>query len=113
MTSNETVNESNKNTKTTHKTQSNNSEIDPTILNKGQILSFKINGNENKVEIFGRASKATRKYPDWSNVLYLYPNTEKGKSGSIGFCDVDDLKFAENTEESIMKISSVCYYDAK
>ena len=113
VTSNETVNESNKNTKTTHKTQSNNSEIDPTILNKGQILSFKINGNENKVEIFGTASKATCKYPDWSNVLYLYPNTEKGKSGSIGFYEVDDLKFVENTEESIMKISSVCYYDAK
>ena len=43
----------------------------------------------------------------------IYPNTEKGKSGSIGFYDVDNLKFVENTEESIMEISNVCYYDAK
>ena len=43
----------------------------------------------------------------------IYPNTEKGKSGSIGFYDVDNLKFVENTEESIMEISNICYYDAK
>ena len=99
-------------TKTFYKTQPDNSKFDPTKLKTGQILSFKINGNENKIEILGRASKATSKYPDWFNVLHHYPNTEKGKSGSIGFYDVDNLKFVENTEESIMEISNVCYYDA-
>ena len=36
--------------------------FDPTRLKKGQILHFKINSYENKVEILGRASKATSKY---------------------------------------------------
>ena len=59
-----------------YKTQPYNSKTDPTKFKKGQILSFKINGNENKVEILGRASKATGKYPNWFNVLYHHPNTE-------------------------------------
>ena len=104
VTSNETVNESNKNAKAFYKTPPDNSEIDTTKLKKGQILSFKTNGN--KVEILGRASKATGKYHDWINALYHYPNTEKGKSGSIGFYDVVKLKFVENTEESITEISN-------
>ena len=72
------------------------SDIDPKKLKNCHILRFKINGNENKVEILGRASKAH------------YPNTKKGKSGAIGFYDADDLKFVENTEVSIMEISNVC-----
>ena len=36
--------------------------FDPTRLKKGQILHFKINSYEDKVEILGGASKATGKY---------------------------------------------------
>lgn len=45
-----------------YETQPDNSEIDPIKLQKGQILSFKMNGNENKVGILGGASKASGKF---------------------------------------------------
>ena len=111
VTSIETVNESNKNT--TNLTIPVNNKIDPTKLKKGQILSFKIKGNDNKDKILGWASKLQANIRIGLTFHIIYPNTEKGKSGSTGFYDVDILKFIENTEESMIEISNVCYYDAK
>ena len=39
-----------------------------------------------------RATKETGNNPDWYNVIYRDPKTEKGKLGSIRFQQVENLK---------------------
>ena len=58
-----------------------------------------------------RATKATGNNSDWY-VIY-YPGTEKGKSGSVGFRQVENLKFENSTEEAIHEVSNFNFNDTK
>ena len=57
------------------------------------------------------ATKATGNNSDWCNIYH--PETGKGKSGSIGFRQVENLKFQSSTEETIHEVSNINYNDAK
>ena len=57
------------------------------------------------------ATKVTGNNSDWCNIYH--PETGKGKSGSIGFRQVENLKFENSTEETIHEVSNINYNDAK
>ena len=59
------------------------------------------------------ATKATGHNPNWYNVIYHHPKTEKDKLGSIRFQQVENLSFESNTEETIHEVSNINYNDAK
>ena len=58
-----------------------------------------------------RATKATGNNPDWCNIYH--PETGKGKSGSIGFRQVENLQLENSTEETIHDVSNINYNDVK
>ena len=58
-----------------------------------------------------RVTKATGNNSD-CYVTY-HPGTEKGKSGSVGFWQVENSKFENSTEETIHEVSNINYNDAK
>ena len=47
------------------------------------------------------------------NVIYHHPETKKGKSGSIGFWQAENLKFENSTEETMHEVLSINYNDTK
>ena len=86
--------------------------IDPTKFKKGQLVSFNFNNENYKFEMMSCATKATGNNPNWY-VIYHHPETEKDKSGSIRFRQVENLKFENSTEKTIHEVSNINYNDAK